>query len=476
MAQQIFNPPIAARVSVPHNYSKAWAIAMLLLDIATFVLAVYAAIHIVAHWKPDALETKVLINAAVFILIWILVFRVVGLYERSFAFSMKDEFYCTVAALCVGIAPQLVLFTLAPVPFIASSRMVLIASLLLSITLVGSMRAVTHALRDVELRRRPRRITIVGQPHRVEAATQSLSVGAADQVLKFEVGDVDAGMGQINLTDDPELDNVPWFHAARRWKSDTIILTEVVHPDLLPHVLQIAEQHHIKVAFAPPRFKRQAFHLSFETDGHQVLIVPSALPVCRAPARLIKRIFDLIVASLILLLFGPIMLVVALLIWLQHSGPILYRQQRITRGGAIFDMLKFRTMPCDAEKDTGPVWMEPGDPRATKLGAFLRRGSLDELPQLFNVLRGEMSIIGPRPERPFFADFFRRNLPRYDERHLLRPGITGWSQVHLKRCAAVADIGTKLSHDLYYVENWSLLFDISILFKTAVEFLFHKAV
>jgi exopolysaccharide biosynthesis polyprenyl glycosylphosphotransferase len=449
---------------------------MLAADVAMFVLASFTAVHIVAIWKPDALSVKVIANSVVFTAIWIFVFRLVGLYERSFALSMKDEFYCTVGALCIGIAPQLVLFTVAPLPLIASSRIVLIASLFFSIIFVGTTRAAMHALRDAEQRRRPRRITIVGHPDRIHAMSESLSVGVADRVFTYEVVDLDVRLGQINLTRDPDLDNIPWFSAARGWNSDSIMLTEVVHPAYLPLLLQIAERHHIKLSFACPRLKTQAFQLALETDGHQVLMVPSALWVCRAPARLIKRTFDLIVASSMLVLFGPIMLAAALLIWLQGNGPVLYRQQRITRGGALFDMLKFRTMPCDAEKNTGPIWMQFGDQRATKLGAFLRRTSLDELPQLFNVLRGEMSVVGPRPERPFFAEVFRCNLPRYDERHLVSSGITGWSQVQLKRSASVADIGHKLSNDLYYIENWSLLFDVSVLFKTAAEFMFHKAI
>jgi len=231
----------------------------------------------------------------------------------------------------------------------------------------------------------------------------------------------------------------------------------------------------MKLAFAPPRLKRQAFSLSFETSGHQALIVPSSLRICGRPAQLVKRMFDLAVASLMLLIFSPIMLTVAMLISLQRSGPVLYRQDRVARGGGSFKIFKFRTMPVTAEIETGPVWTNHGDNRATKLGAFLRRTSLDELPQLFNVMQGEMSIIGPRPERPMFVELFRHYLPRYDERHLVRPGITGWSHVQMKRNAPISDIGERLSHDLYYIENYSFLMDVSILVKTAVEFLFQRA-
>lgn len=475
MVQEILSPPVAASVRVADRYTKSWALALLCSDIAMFVLCSYAAIHIVGVWKPkhDIFQGRVYLSAAVFVVIWIAAFQVVGLYERSFALSRRDEFYCTVAALCVGIAPQLVLFTI--FPSIASSRLILLFSLLLSIVAVGGTRALAHAIRDADVKR-PRRISIVGQADRIGAVINSLHFNDHDEVRRFEVDDVDAALQQINLTEDPGLDNIAWFHAAKQWSSDTVILTEVVHPDLLPHLLQIAERHRIKLAFAPPRLKWQAFSLAFETNGHQALIVPRSLRACRPPAQLVKRIFDIVVGSAMLVLFSPLMLVIAAIIWADRSGPVLYRQERIKRSGGTFNILKFRTMPCTAEQQTGPVWTQAGDKRATKLGALLRRTSLDEIPQLFNVLRGEMSIVGPRPERPVFAEIFRGHLPRYDERHLVSPGLTGWSHVQMKRNSSRSDIGVRLSHDLFYIENWSIFMDISVIFKTGVEFLFHKAV
>jgi lipopolysaccharide/colanic/teichoic acid biosynthesis glycosyltransferase len=171
----------------------------------------------------------------------------------------------------------------------------------------------------------------------------------------------------------------------------------------------------------------------------------------------------------------PIMALAALAIWLESGSPILFRQQRVGRGGKTFDILKFRSMKPDAESSTGPVWASERDDRTTKVGAFLRRTSIDELPQLFNVMFGEMSVVGPRPERPVFVNEFRRLLPRYDERHLVRPGITGWSQVNMRRVLQPTEAGEKLSYDLFYVEHWSLFMDMSVIFKTAVEFLFHRA-
>lgn len=472
--QLLENPPISASVDAPRKYNRAWSASLLGLDVIMFVGSAYAAIRIVGFFNHNVpQEYQVYLSAAIFIAIWLLVFERVGLYRQSFALSIKDEFYCTVAALSVGILPQLILFTL--VPMISTSRLALIVSLLFSIVTVGSTRALAHAVRNAYARRRPRRVAIVGQLDRIETVAKSLNLAAGSHVMKFEWDDVDEAVERIDLSQDPQLNGITWFREAQLAHIDEIILTEILSPELMPHLLAVADRNRMKIAFAPPRLKRQAYDLSFETEGHQALLVPSPLRACRPPAKLLKRIIDVIVASIMLAIFSPVMSIVALLIWLEESGPVLYRQERVTRGGEVFDILKFRTMPMDAENATGPIWTQQGDNRATKLGAILRKTSLDELPQLFNVLRGEMSVVGPRPERPVFVELFRSYLPRYDERHLVRPGITGWSHVQMRRGIGISDISERLSHDLYYVENWSLFMDCSVLLKTAAEFLFHKA-
>jgi lipopolysaccharide/colanic/teichoic acid biosynthesis glycosyltransferase len=152
----------------------------------------------------------------------------------------------------------------------------------------------------------------------------------------------------------------------------------------------------------------------------------------------------------------------------------MYRQERVGRDGHTFNMLKFRSMRLDAEKD-GAKLATAGDDRCTRVGKFIRRTSLDELPQLFNVLRGDMSVVGPRPERPVFVQRFEQDHPRYSERHLVAPGITGWSQVYGKRVVGFEDVPDKLRGDLFYVENWSLFMDVAVCLKTAAEVLFHRA-
>jgi len=189
--------------------------------------------------------------------------------------------------------------------------------------------------------------------------------------------------------------------------------------------------------------------------------------------KVFKRIFDLTLGTLILVIVSPIMLVISLLIKLTSEGPILYKQERVGMDGRTFQMLKFRTMKVDAEKETGPVWAKENDSRRTKVGAFLRRTSLDELPQLFNVIKGEMSLVGPRPERPNFVEEFRNKIPSYMLRHKIKAGITGWAQVNGWR--GNTSLEKRIEHDLYYIENWSIGFDLRILMMTLWRGLFSKS-
>jgi exopolysaccharide biosynthesis polyprenyl glycosylphosphotransferase len=180
--------------------------------------------------------------------------------------------------------------------------------------------------------------------------------------------------------------------------------------------------------------------------------------------RILKRTFDAGIAAILLLLFSPVLLAIALLIKLDSRGPVLFRQERIGIDGRNFDMLKFRSMKAEAESKSGPVFAREDDPRRTAIGTFLRKSSLDEFPQLINVLRGEMSLVGPRPERPFFVDRFKDNVPKYLDRHRVKTGMTGWAQVNGLR--GNTSIEERIKYDVYYIENWSLWLDVKILLRT----------
>ncbi len=188
----------------------------------------------------------------------------------------------------------------------------------------------------------------------------------------------------------------------------------------------------------------------------------------------IKRAFDIFASSLILLVTWPIILLAAIAIFVESGfkGPILYRQVRVGQNWRLFQVLKFRSMVVNAEKKGSPQWAQKNDSRVTQVGKFIRRTRIDELPQIFNVLRGDMSFIGPRPERPEFVETLAENIPYYAERHRVKPGITGWAQVRYPYGASDDDAREKLQYDLYYVKNYSLFLDCLILFQTAEVVLF----
>lgn len=185
-----------------------------------------------------------------------------------------------------------------------------------------------------------------------------------------------------------------------------------------------------------------------------------------------KRAMDLMLSSAALLITWPLLLFLAAVIKLTSTGPVLYRQERMGLDGRIFQMLKFRSMRTDAEEDTGPIWAMRGDERRTVIGTLLRRTSLDELPQLFNVLKGEMSLVGPRPERPVFIEEFRKQVPRYMLRHKVKAGITGWAQINGWR--GDTSIEKRIECDLFYIDNWSLFFDLRILWLSLWRGFIHK--
>jgi exopolysaccharide biosynthesis polyprenyl glycosylphosphotransferase len=182
--------------------------------------------------------------------------------------------------------------------------------------------------------------------------------------------------------------------------------------------------------------------------------------------QVIKRLLDISLAVGGLILAGPILLVAAVLIKFQDGGTILYSQERVGQGGKTFRLHKLRTMVGDAEGRTGPVWAATGDPRVTPVGRWLRKLRIDEIPQMWNVLKGQMSFVGPRPERPVFADALQSKYPVYTLRHLLRPGITGWAQIRCPYAANEGDNLLKLEYDLYYLQNASVLFDLRVILKT----------
>jgi exopolysaccharide biosynthesis polyprenyl glycosylphosphotransferase len=190
--------------------------------------------------------------------------------------------------------------------------------------------------------------------------------------------------------------------------------------------------------------------------------------------RILKRAFDFSFALTVMLITSPLFILLAVLVKLSSKGPVFYKQERLSMTGRKFHMIKFRSMVVDAEKETGAVYVKKGDARYTSIGEILRKYSLDELPQFLNVLKGEMSIVGPRPEREHFINLFKHKIPKYLDRHRIKCGITGWAQVNGLR-GSDSSIEKRIEYDIYYIEHWSIIFDLKIIIRTVKEMFFSKA-
>lgn len=232
---------------------------------------------------------------------------------------------------------------------------------------------------------------------------------------------------------------------------------------LVAQIMHELRHHVVNIRYVPD-------WSGFELLNHQVSHVAGlyTLDLSCSPLttsrQMLKLVEDKILATLILILIAPLMVLIALGVKFSSPGPVFYRQERVSWNGEPFTMLKFRTMPVGIEKNTGAVWATQGENRATALGSFLRKTSLDELPQFINVLKGDMSIVGPRPERTVFVEKFKDEIPGYMKKHHMKGGVTGWAQVNGWRGDTC--LKTRIEHDLHYIEHWSLWFDLKIIFLT----------
>jgi len=236
-------------------------------------------------------------------------------------------------------------------------------------------------------------------------------------------------------------------------------------------ILEFLSTTMVEVKVIPSIYEFMTIHASAEMFEGLPVITLQGSPLNGLNV-LVKRGTDFIGALMALIMSSPLLAIIAMCIKLESLGPVFHRQVRMGLDGLEFDVLKFRTMRLDAEKETGPVWTQEGDARRTTIGAFLRRTSLDELPQFWNVLKGEMSIVGPRPERPEFIAQFRGQYPQYMLRHKMKAGMTGWAQVNGWR--GNTDLKTRLEYDMYYIEHWRIWFDLKIMALTIWKGLVHK--
>jgi exopolysaccharide biosynthesis polyprenyl glycosylphosphotransferase len=386
------------------------------------------------------------------------------LYHFKPGLSRIDKSYSLMAAISFGTVASVALTSFIYKNELDYPRAMVVYAWLLSIVLVTLGRLFTDWLRSRYRVANPVRVLIVGAGDVgrmiLQKITQSPNLGYQP------VGFADDTPGRKEMSGLPVLGPTHQLRLLLQEHNvqEVIIgLPEASHEEVLDLISQ-AEREKATVRVFPDVFQIIASEISIDDlNGLPLLTVRDV--ALRGWRLGLKRATDFVVSAIALTLLSPFLILLALMIKLDSPGSVFYAQERMGLDARPFQMLKFRSMRKDAEKDTGPVWATKDDPRVTHLGAFIRRHSLDELPQFINVLLGDMSLVGPRPERPVFVDQFRQIVPRYMERHKEKAGLTGWAQVNGLR--GDTSIVERTKYDLWYIENWSLLLDVKILLKTA---------
>lgn len=405
-------------------------------------------------------------------IVFVLTFASSGVYRIRRGRRLLDELFAIIGAAALAGLITLALMSL--YRDFSYSRLVLAYSVIIALALITIGRII---LRQVLLMQQRRgigidRVLVVGTGTGSELLLHRMTMfpqygyrvcGVLDD--RLEVGTPFAGSTVVG-----RIEELPAQVREKAVDQVFLALPRASHDELL-HLIKTCDDLQVDFRMLPDVFEVVTTAVSADmVDG--IPLVGVHRSQVTGLGLVIKRAFDLVVSVLFVLLLSPLWLLLALAIRLASPGPVLYRQERVGKDGTIFTLLKFRSMVVDAEAETGPVFTSKDDARRTAVGRFMRRFSLDELPQLVNIIRGDMSLVGPRPERPYFVERFGAEVPRYLERHQVRPGITGWAQVNdLRGETSIAD---RTIYDLYYVENWSLSFDIKILLLTFGRVLFHS--
>lgn len=420
---------------------------------------------------PVSDPPMLLIPAIIIAIYWVLIFTIFGLYRKIYLISRFDE---VIRVAKITIIGTLILFFLLFIDTLgwtdenlARAKTVTFVYWLVVFSMVSINRLIIRTIQKWRAIKGKglHQAVIVGTGPTASSVYENLerqptlgmnvlgfvsSNGLAEKPTQAEV------LGEVH-----ELGKI----VREREVEDVIVALENDDSDTLIKILDQIDYPDVSVKILPD------FHqmISGLNQTNQIFglplieVMPDPMPTWE---KFVKRVMDILLATLILVIALPILLILFILIPFESKGPPIYKQSRVGRYGKEFNIYKLRTMFQNAEKHSGPIWAEEDDPRITPLGYWLRKLRLDELPQLFNVLKGEMSLVGPRPERPYFVEQFKKEIPLYSRRLRVKPGITGWAQVKWKYDASLEDVKEKTKYDLFYVENISLRMDLKILIST----------
>lgn len=410
---------------------------------------------------------------------WFVVFAGSGFYKRTGRHRSAFIEGLDILQSCVLATMAFIAFTYVYEEYRYSRVMIAIFAVIHPWMIITGRSLIRKAIRRYRRRAPPRRTMIVGGGEMLQHAVEMARVG---DLTRSEisgiilVGDADQIKKGRELCEQYKIATFTtpsdWATFFSQCPTESIVfaLPHRAYDFLDLHMESIANQvPDVKLIPDLIRFTRFAAGVDIVQGTPVVSINESPL---EGMGQIIKRVVDVGGSIFGLVLFSPILILAAFAVRLSSKGPILFRQERMGLDGKTFEMLKFRSMPVDVESKSGAVWAKAGDNRATPVGKWLRKTTIDELPQLFNVLKGDMSLVGPRPERPVFVEQFRRDVPGYYLRHKVKAGCTGWAQVNGWR--GNTSIEKRIECDLYYIQNWSLWMDLRIIFLTVFRGFIHK--
>src|SRR5690606_32491670 len=390
-----------------------------------------------------------------------LVMLAVGLYQSQCYRSVRISAVRLLVALGIGFLVLSAIFF--AFPDVATWRSVFVMAAPLSAVFILTLRWVFS--RVVGWHRFRRRVIVLGAGARARRLEDMAKApGAGFEVFQYirmapEEGDIPGAVPRADigsLTDYMEQNGSEDVVVALQERRGSLPITDLLH----------VRMSGFGVYDLSAFIEQQTGRVDLAALNPSWLIFSDGFRSSRRSSLVLKRLFDILASSLLLALSAPILLVMAIAIKLTSPGPVFYRQVRTGQFGQPFEVLKFRSMRVDAEKDGTPRWAQKEDPRVTTVGRIIRSSRIDEIPQIFNVLRGDMSFVGPRPERPFFVEELAKKIPFYNERHVVKPGITGWAQLNYPYGASEEDARHKLEFDLYYIKNYTLFLDLLILIQT----------
>ncbi|KRG68960.1 TIGR03013 family XrtA/PEP-CTERM system glycosyltransferase [Pseudoxanthomonas dokdonensis] len=393
-----------------------------------------------------------------------------GLYQVHVRHTRMDFALRLLLSFAFGFVALLVLYYLLPQTYIG--RGVLLLGLLLSVLAISGARSLSQHLFSTNIMKQ--RVLVLGAGQNAELINTRLRRQSDRRTFSI-VGFVPVP-GQSCLVDEAKQIQPQSGLAdlAERLQIDEVVIAPDERRGGLPMEEMLrCVQRGVSVVDLSTFFEREAGMVQLNVVDPSWLVFSGGFDYS-TPRRLSKRFFDLAAAGMLLLVAWPVMALTALAVWLESGGPVFYSQVRVGERGEHFKLTKFRSMRVDAEKDGVARWATKDDDRSTRVGRFIRKTRLDELPQLWAVLRGDMSFVGPRPERPQFVDMLNQEIRYYDVRHCVKPGVTGWAQLRYPYGASVSDAEEKLKFDLFYVKNHGLVFDIMILLQTVEVVLFGR--